>query len=199
LGWYDYGDAQMPPMWMGWNDTKTATMGLQYPFLYGPVTGHLTEYVNEILAKENRNFTLALRNIWGDGAGGSHYHASRESSHVPYLEFEYLRILSTLDVDPDTLNLRSRSRWITAYIELPEGYDVSDVDVSTIWLNSTVQAALKPATVGDHDGDGILDLKVKFARAEVMVLLSVGEATLTITGGVNGILFEGSDTIRVIG
>jgi len=90
LAWYDYGDAQMPPMWMGWNDTKTATMGLQYPFEYGPVTGHLTEYINEILMRENRNLTLVLRNIWGDGAGGSHYHASRESEHVPYLEFVYL-------------------------------------------------------------------------------------------------------------
>jgi hypothetical protein len=57
LGWYDYGDAQMPPKWMGWNDTQTAKMGLDYPFLYGPVTGHLTEYVNEILTHENRNLT----------------------------------------------------------------------------------------------------------------------------------------------
>ena len=94
LAWYDYGDAQMPSMWMGWNDTKTATMGLQYPFPYGPVTGHLTEYVNYILTKDNRNFTLVLRNIWGDGAGGSHYHASRESSHPPFLEFAYIYTLT---------------------------------------------------------------------------------------------------------
>jgi hypothetical protein len=94
LGWYDYGDAQMPPMWVGWNDTQTAKMGLQYPFEYGPVTGHLTEYVNEILSRENRNLTLVLRNIWGDGAGGSHFHSSREGVQPAFLEFVYIYTLT---------------------------------------------------------------------------------------------------------
>jgi hypothetical protein len=39
---------------------------------------------------------------------------------------------------------------------------------------------------------------VKFDKAEVTALLGVGEATLTITGEVNGTPFEGSDSIRVI-
>lgn len=28
--------------------------------------------------------------------------------------------------DPDTLNLESKGKWITCYIELPEGYDTGD-------------------------------------------------------------------------
>jgi hypothetical protein len=106
-------------------------------------------------------------------------------------------VLATIDVDPDTLNLKSRGQWITAYIELPEGYDVSDIDVSTVMLNTEIQAEIHPTEIGDYDTDGIPDLMVKFDRAEVMALLSVGEATLTITGEVDGTPFEGSDTIRV--
>lgn len=106
---------------------------------------------------------------------------------------------ATIDIDPDTLNLEITERWITAYIELPEIYDVSEIDVSSILLNDAIPVDLEaPTEIGDYDEDGIPDLMVKFDRASVIDLLSVGEATLTITGEVNGIPFEGNDTIRVI-
>ena len=110
-----------------------------------------------------------------------------------------LYVQASMDIDPNTLNLKSKGKWITAYIELPEGYSVGDIDISTVKLNDEIPAELHPTEVGDYDTDGITDLMVKFDRAEVMALLSVGEATLTITGEVNGIPFEGSDTITVIG
>lgn len=103
-----------------------------------------------------------------------------------------------IDINPDALNLRSKGKWITAYLELPEGCNVSDIDVSTLLLNDTIPAELRPVAVGDYDNDTIPDLMVKFDRAEVTAVLSVGEATLTITGKVNGTSFEGTDTIRVI-
>jgi len=108
-------------------------------------------------------------------------------------------ITASVGVHPEALNLKSRGKWIMGYIELPEDYDVNDINVSTIMLNDTIPAELHPTEIGDYDADGILDLMVKFDRVEVMALLSVGEATLTITGEVSGIPFEGSVTIRVIG
>ena len=108
-------------------------------------------------------------------------------------------ISATMDINPDTLNLKSKGKWITCYIELPEGYDVFDIDVSTIMMNDTILAELHPTEIGDYDTDGVLDLMVKFDRQEVIALLGAGEATLAITGEVSGIPFEGSDTIRVIG
>jgi hypothetical protein len=39
------------------------------------------------------------------------------------------------DIKPDTLNLVSNGNWITAYIELPAGYRVADINVSTIMLS----------------------------------------------------------------
>jgi hypothetical protein len=107
-------------------------------------------------------------------------------------------IPATLDINPDTLNLKSKGKWITAYIELPEGYNVNDIDISTVKLNNKIEAELHPTEIGDYDTDGIPDLMVKFDRQELIATLSVGEATLTITGKVNETLFEGSDTIRVI-
>ena len=107
-------------------------------------------------------------------------------------------VTAIIDINPYTLNLKSKGKWITAYIELPEGYNVSDIDVSTIMLNDAVPAELHPTEVGDYDTDGIPDLMVKFDREDLVAILSVGETTLTITGEVNGTQFEGSDTIKVI-
>jgi Tol biopolymer transport system component len=114
---------------------------------------------------------------------------------------------ANVEIDPDTLNLKSRGKWITGYIELPEGYDVNDVNVSSIMLNDTVPAETKPTAIGDYDGDGIPDLMVKFNRAEVISLILANiniegrftTITLTITGKLyDGTQFGGSDIIKIV-
>lgn len=105
---------------------------------------------------------------------------------------------ATISVFPSTLSLKSNGKWITANIELPDDFDARDIDISTVKLNGEIPAELHPTEIGDYDSDGITDLMVKFDRQELIAILSVGEATLTIVGEVNGIQFEGSDTIRVI-
>jgi hypothetical protein len=117
-------------------------------------------------------------------------------------------IPAEIDIDPDTLNLRSKGKWITTYIELPEGYDVRDINAGTIFLNETIQPVLDPKYdfvtneseyIKDYDGDGILERMVKFSRREVQALIGLeGDAELTITGKVNETAFKGSDTIRAI-
>jgi len=115
---------------------------------------------------------------------------------------------ATVDIHPQALNLRSRGKWITCFIELPEGYDVADIDIATILLNDTIPVKPHPNAVGDHDEDGALDLMVKFSRAEVISLIidsinSIEERftqiALRITGELeDGTLFEGSDTLKSI-
>jgi hypothetical protein len=106
---------------------------------------------------------------------------------------------ATIDIDPDTLNLKSKGKFITAYIELPEGFDVSGTDMSTVFLNGTVLAKPSPTEIGDYDSDGITDLMVKFDRASVQELVDPGEnVEIIITGTVSEINFEGSDYITVI-
>lgn len=119
------------------------------------------------------------------------------------------KISADIDIDPDTLNPRSKGRWITAYVELPLGYDPRDIDATTILLNDVLPPELNPkygfvksetSYIVDHDGDGVLERMVKFDRTLVEELLSPGlSVTLKIAGQLrDGTEFEGTDAIKVI-
>ncbi len=132
--------------------------------------------------------------VWADNRDGNH-------------EIYYKQILlpspsisAGVYIKPDTLNLKSKGRWITAYIELPNGYDVNDINISTILLENNISAEDHPSGIGDYDNDGITDLMVKFDRSDVEDMLTPSESvTLKITGSLKtDELFEGSDDIRVI-
>jgi hypothetical protein len=113
-------------------------------------------------------------------------------------------IEAIVDIDPDTLNLSSNGVPVTAYIQLPEGFDVEDIDVGSILLNDLIPVAVKNGSLWfelqDSDYDGVADtLMVKFDRSAVNEILEVGdEVEITVTGTVNAIPFVGSDTIKVI-
>lgn len=113
-------------------------------------------------------------------------------------------INATIDINPDTLNLKSNGKWITCYIELPEDNDVADIDVSTVMLENTVYAEPSPTEIGDYDSDGIADLMVKFDRQEVIEELDWEWGTtyseeIIINLNLNdGTAAEGSDTIKVL-
>ena len=134
----------------------------------------------------------------------TYYHSTRLITIVisPTVQAE-------IDITPDTLNLKSNGQWITAYIELPEEYSASGIDVSSILLNGSISVDPEtPTEVGDCDLDSLPDLMVKFERAAVIALLGThdyGEDTgksvdvaLVITGDAAGTPFEGVDTIRVL-
>lgn len=102
-----------------------------------------------------------------------------------------LRIQATVNIDPDSLNLNSNGKWITADIELPAGYSVEDIDITTVKLQGEFAARHS-----DVQGNKLM---VKFSRKEVTAALSEGSVKLTVTGEIyEGPAFEGSDTIRVI-
>jgi len=106
-------------------------------------------------------------------------------------------ITATINIKPNTLNLKSKRKWIKAHIELPEGSNVGDVDVSTILLNNAIPAM--SSRVSENT------LMVKFNRTELTAHIyhvsgiTYGNVTLTITGQLtDGTTFEGSDTIKVM-
>lgn len=88
-------------------------------------------------------------------------------------------ITADVDFDPNTLNLKSLGKWVTCYIELPEGFDPADIDVSTVMLNGVVPAELSPTDLGDHDSDGIPDRMVKFGREEFIAFIESSTAAKT--------------------
>jgi len=96
---------------------------------------------------------------------------------------------ATIDIDPDTLNLKSKGVF-TAYITLPEGYDVADIDMGTV----TCEGA--PAVRGVTDGSILI---AKFNRQDLNGVPTGKEVELTVSGNLlDGTPFTGSDIIRVI-
>lgn len=141
---------------------------------------------------------------WYDDSGSSDF----SSLEPPPTELEAI-----IDVSPKTLNLKSNGKWVTAYIELPENYNVGDINRTTVLLNDTIpvdsfwmKKPLKSA-VGDHDKDDISDLMVRFDRTEVEELIFNASlpdhrffyVMLTITGLLTDEThFEGNHAIRAI-
>jgi hypothetical protein len=100
---------------------------------------------------------------------------------------------------PDALSPASRGRWVTGLLEPPSPFAVGDIDITSIRLNGTVPVdPVAPTTLGDHDGNGVPDLMVKFNRVEVGLTVSEGDdVAVTVTGTVNGQSFTGTDQISV--
>ena len=104
-----------------------------------------------------------------------------------------------IDIDPDTLNPKSKGKWITCYIELPDDYDVGNINVDSIRLEEQDELVVEHSDVQD----GVL--MVKFSRQDVIAYIESlelelpADVTLKVTGELtDGTPFEGSDTIRVI-
>ncbi|MEW5995325.1 MAG: hypothetical protein AB1744_13165 [Candidatus Zixiibacteriota bacterium] len=70
--------------------------------------------------------------------------------------------------------------------------------MGSVKLEGAVQAEVSPTEIGDHNGNGVPDLMVKFSRSAVQALATPGLVELKVTGKVGTLNFEGSDTIRVI-
>jgi len=169
--------------------TFTAT---DIPITCGTIHQYTIDW--DALAQGEEGVTVQIDSD-GDGTFEKTFTADSELTHDEFM----LQTATTIDFEPDALNLMSKGKFVTVYIELPPGYDVSQIDVSSVMLNGTLPALVKPTQVSDYDGDGVPDLMVKFDRDAVQGILDVGEQIeVTISGEVAGIEFEGSDIIRVI-
>ena len=156
---------------------------------------------------DNNTLTSPIRTISSGGNCMAVY-------FEPTVEPELLEV--KIDINPDALNLGSHGKFITVYIELPAGYNVKDIDLSTVELEG-ITAITNPkygfvtdpvSCLVDHDGDGIIERMVKFDRAAVQdaVKKMIGEEgtkfdelELTVIGELlDGTPFEGSYSIKVI-
>ena len=124
---------------------------------------------------------------------------------------------ASVDINPNTLNLKSNGNWITAYIETP-GYDPLGLDIPAVTLlidtpGGTVEVTaesnekygfVSEPEASDRDGDGHQELMVKFPAGEVIAALTEagisGDVTLGIYGSFKDITelwFIATDTIMV--
>jgi hypothetical protein len=108
---------------------------------------------------------------------------------VDNLQIEYETLPVEINVDPDTLNMKSagKENSITVYTDLP--YD--QVDIDSLTLNGLAITF----AVADEDGN----LKCKVDRQALIAIVEPPSATLTLKGfTTDGYSIVGSDTIRVI-
>ena len=153
-------------------------------------------------AGETQRFSLAL-------AYAPHFDGLRQkiadaemlhrAAYGPLRPVTPVPIAMGFDFTPNTLTLVSRGRWVTAFLEPPSPFAASDIDVSSIRLNSTVPVdPAAPTALGDHNGNGIPDLMVKFNRVAVALAVSEGEnVPVNVTGTLESQSFQGTDYIRV--
>ena len=132
-----------------------------------------------------------------------------------------LVIPARIDIDPKILDLKSKDKWITVYIELPwykdnvwyeelPWFDVTQIDINTVRLNDRVSAennpeydfVVKPTIyLADQDKDGVPERMIKFDRASVKGIFEPGERVkIEVTGSLtDGRPFYDLVWVRVIG
>lgn len=101
------------------------------------------------------------------------------------------KIKAKVDIKPETINLASKGKF-TAFITLPEDYDVRDIDVTTIVIEG---AHVVNSTISKEKGGTLI---AKFNTQDLVNVHTGNAVKLTVTGEVGGTEFEGSDTVKVI-
>jgi len=111
-------------------------------------------------------------------------------------EYVIAAIQAEAEIDPHTLNLTSKGRWITCYIWLPKDYNVADIDPNSVVLEFFNNEFESQRFWFTEDAQIAV---AKFDREQVQAILSIGEVELTIIGRLtDGTLFEATDVIRVL-
>ncbi|MEE9489914.1 MAG: hypothetical protein V3V91_05680, partial [Thermoplasmata archaeon] len=169
---------------------------------------HISYWSNGSLKYARWNGTAWTYEIVDSGIGPGFYTSlaldDNDDPHISYLDKAFMDLkyatkaelpgpsrTQALDIDPDTLNLKSRGRWITAYLSA-ENASVYDINISSILLQDT----LEPERY-DYQDDVLM---LKFNRQEFKNTVAVGESVeVKITGKwKDGESFEAYDYIRVI-
>ncbi len=159
---------------------------------------HALVYANP---ENSGGYIIVWEDLWDGGDGD--FQDMILAMLTPIIEAE-------LSLTPRVLNLESRGRWITGFIVLPQGVHSEDVITSSVQLNHSIPAQLKPVTSRVYRRLGLEILVVKFDRASVINLIRNAIAStenpsrmqsivLMISGSLTeGCTFEGETEIRIL-
>jgi hypothetical protein len=174
---------------------------LYYDWDFGDSSPHSSEVTVDHVYASAGTYAATLTVTDDQGESGN-------DTAVITVEEDQVPISADIDIDPDTLNLESKGKWITVYVEI-SGADPRDIVAESVLLNDSL-APENDAKYGfvnnessyimDHDGDGIEERMFKFDRSSVQAMVSPADnVTLAVTFRMaDGTELSGSDTIRVI-
>ena len=147
---------------------------------------------------ENKTYTAATY-MSGLGPGEYTFHVwannTLGATGSESVSFTVAQKALSVEVHPQTLNLKSKGRWVTVRITPPEGYTPQDIVIETVKLHiGNVELEAEWGRAGE---DCVM---VKFSRSDLQELLEPGEdVELVVTGKLaDGNSFGSKDTIRVI-
>lgn len=179
----------------------------------------VTNLVKDWISNPSFNYGVLLETPYSEVPSGESkqvgiytsdwFNNSGEDEYRPKLIINYSETVpATIDFHPDTLNVKSKGKWVTCYIELPEGNDLDDIEtiaIVSIAMNgggtsaTDIPAEDCPREVGDYDSDDIPDLMVKFDRQSIQDDASAGVSEITVSCKTySGTTYEGSDTVLTI-
>ena len=109
-------------------------------------------------------------------------------------------IEAAIEIRPKTLNLRSKGKWITCHIRLGEDYNVADIEPNSVWLENEPNDIYAEWIWFEEQEELAM---AKFDRSALQEMLAELETPtqveLLVTGElIDGTIFEGTDTIKVI-
>ena len=106
-----------------------------------------------------------------------------------------------MKITPQTLNCRSKGKWVKAHLVLPAEFAVEDVNSNSIAMVHPVSIEPNLVNIFVND-DNMVEIEAAFGRAYLCSLLRgnwFSEVTITVRGSfTNGWYFYGMDTIRII-
>jgi hypothetical protein len=114
-------------------------------------------------------------------------------------------IETVIDIHPETLNLDSKGKWITCYVEAPAGYSVEDIDPARTAISAIggIKTDIESERSNIEDDKGVPVLMIKFSRSAVHQVMKdnslQGNVEITVSGLLTDgtTMFEGSDTVKV--
>ena len=133
-----------------------------------------------------------VRGYWPDDTPFSiDLYGAETYSHVNLISGEVVDV--EIDIEPDTINLASKGKWICCKIWLPEDYDVTEIEPNSVRLEQVIAADW----VWFEEEEQVA--MAKFRRSEVKEIVEPGVVELIVNGYLmDGSYFEGTDIIKVM-
>ncbi len=143
-------------------------------------------------------YSLAAADLDADGRSDLAV-TNRLSNTLSVFRTQEPPIAIVFRLKPRSLNLVSERRWVEGFLEPAAPFAASEIDISSIRLNGTVQVdPVSRSALGDRDGNGVPDLTVQFKQAALGRTLSEGDSVaISVTGMVAKHRFLRTDHIRV--